>query len=434
MRNWSEADEAYCSGQDDLESVDRVAHFLGIPYKVVDFQKEYWNQVFQPVLEAYRTGMTPNPDVLCNKEIKFKSLTDFVFSRTPSPDYLATGHYAQLIEDPLHPGIVNLREAVDPNKDQTYFLLQVSQHALKRVMFPIGHLTKPQVREIAVKANLPNANRKESMGLCFVGKRKFDQFIGEFTSRPGTHPGAIKDVNTGGTVGIHKGAMFYTVGQAANISGAPSRMFVVSKNAKLNTITVCEGSHHPSLYKDRLKATSFNWISGYVPHDLSYNSATPASTSAPQSTSPSLKCLARVRHRQELKSCTVSLTHSLESPSEISVVFDQPLRAITEGQYIGLYLDGVCLGGGIISETGDSYHTLRKQVPLQEKSNSLQSPSPTAESAFASSSSSSTAQTLPLGKGHSSTGSTKTPRKQREKVGNHPAQSSPTTTSVHVSL
>jgi tRNA-specific 2-thiouridylase len=237
MRNWSEADEAYCSGQDDMESVDRVAHMLDIPYKVVDFQKEYWNGVFEPVLEAYQAGITPNPDVLCNKEIKFKSLTDFVFSRSPAPDFLATGHYAQLKPDPFNPEVVNLCEAADPNKDQTYFLLQVSQAALKRVMFPIGHLLKPQVREIANNAKLPNATRKESMGLCFVGKRKFDEFIGEFTARPGSRPGSITYLETGESVGVHKGAMFYTVGQSANISGAPERMFVVRY--------ACKSSLHP---------------------------------------------------------------------------------------------------------------------------------------------------------------------------------------------
>lgn len=405
MRNWSEADEAYCSGADDLESVDKVAHFLDIPYKVVDFQKEYWNHVFEPVLDAYQSGVTPNPDVLCNKEIKFKSLTDFVFSRDPRPDYLATGHYAQIKRDPKVSDRVNLCEAEDANKDQTYFLLQVEQKSFHRVLFPIGHLTKPQVREIAIEANLPNAQRKESVGLCFVGKRKFDDFIGEFTERPGTRPGAILKLETGETVGVHKGALFYTIGQAANISGAPARMFVVSKNLSANTVTVCEGSHHPALYKDSLVATGINWISGYTPQALLEPNGV-------------LKCFARIRHRQELKACSVTLVKntndttrienlkqdsmleksgksdskiqnsktqnkpksdadeeekSLDAEldaSVINVTFDAPLRAISEGQYIGLYLDGVCLGGGVISSTGANYHEQNKavEVTLREKS------------------------------------------------------------------
>jgi tRNA (5-methylaminomethyl-2-thiouridylate)-methyltransferase len=349
------------------------------------------------VLNAYQEGVTPNPDVLCNKEIKFKALFDFVFSRTPRPDYLATGHYAQLRPNGLYPGHVELCEAADANKDQTYFLLQVSQKALQRVLFPIGHLTKPEVRALAVEAKLPNAQRKESMGLCFVGKRKFDSFIGEFTERPGSHPGAIISLESGQTVGVHKGAMFYTVGQAANISGAPQRMFVAEKDPLRNTITVCTGSHHPALYKDSLQATEFNWLSGYLPPELL----------APNGV---LRCTARIRHRQDLHPCSVTLTPAISSPprapshktqsadktpkatlssslaasrssqppvdplldlpSKVDVRFDLPRRAITEGQYIGLYKDGVCLGGGIIASTGHHYHALGKPIPQIEESNS----------------------------------------------------------------
>lgn len=162
------------------------------------------------------------------------------------------------------------------------------------MIFPIGHLTKPQVREIAIQANLPNAQRKESMGLCFVGKRKFDEFIGEFTERPGSKPGAIISLETGQTVGVHKGALFYTVGQSAKISGAPERFFVVDKDLDKNTITVVPGSHHPALYKETLTAHRVNWISGEPPAALLKNGGP-------------FKCFARIRHRQELQPCTVSL-------------------------------------------------------------------------------------------------------------------------------
>lgn len=247
------------------------------------------------------------------------------------------------------------------------------------------------MRDIAVKAKLPNAARKESMGLCFVGKRKFDTFLGEFTQRPGTQPGAILDIDSKSPVGVHKGSMFYTVGQAANISGAPARMFVAEKVPERNAIIVCQGSHHPALYKDSLHASEFNWIQGYLPPELQDVS------------SGILHCTARIRHRQELQSCQVRLgplkrkitnsknveTESVGNkkvnstsstsdpstlsslPSEIDVLFDLPRRAITEGQYIGLYKDGICLGGGVITATGPNYHDLGKKVTVFEKSNSF---------------------------------------------------------------
>lgn len=198
------------------------------------------------------------------------------------------------------------------------------------------------------------------MGLCFVGKRKFDEFIGEFTERPGSKPGTIIDLDTSEMIGVHKGALFYTVGQAANISGAPGRYFVVGKDLALNTITVVLGSHHPALYKDTLISTSINWVSGLPP----------ASMLSPGS---SFKCFARIRHRQELQPCSISLLRqSTESSdfSSVKVTFDQPLRAISEGQFVGFYVDNTCLGGGVITSSGDSYHSLKKAVPIPEKSTS----------------------------------------------------------------
>lgn len=236
------------------------------------------------------------------------------------------------------------------------------QEALQNVLFPIGHLTKPQVRDIAIQANLPNAQRKESMGLCFVGKRKFDEFIGEFTERPGSKPGTIVDLQTGDIIGVHKGALFYTVGQAANISGAPGRFFVVEKDLSLNTITVVLGSHHPALYKDTLISTSVNWVSGAPPPTM----LTPGT---------SFKCFARIRHRQELQPCSIALLPNLPESdySGVEVTFEKPLRAISEGQFVGFYLDNVCLGGGVISSSGDSYYSLKKTIPTQEKSMSNRS-------------------------------------------------------------
>ena len=231
------------------------------------------------------------------------------------------------------------------------------------------------------------------MGLCFVGKRKFDTFLGEFTQRPGSQPGAILDIDSRSPVGVHKGSMFYTVGQAANISGAPARMFVAEKDPERNAIIVCQGSHHPALYKDSLRASGFNWIQGYLPPELLDVS------------NGVLNCVARIRHRQDLQSCQVKLSPSKKNlmdakketkesestrnkkasspssasdqstsntlPSEIDVIFDLPRRAITEGQYIGLYKDGICLGGGIITATGPNYHELGKKVLVFEKSNSF---------------------------------------------------------------
>lgn len=328
MRNWSEHEEGYCSGQDDMESIDKVSKHLKIPWSVVDFQREYWNDVFEPALEEFSAGATPNPDVLCNREIKFKRMADYIFQHFADTDYLATGHYARLAKNEKT-GLVDLRRSVDEGKDQTYFLIQVGQQVLGKTLFPVGGMMKTDVKRVAEEVGLPNAKRKESMGICFVGKRKFDKFLSDYIDPEG--PGDFVDVDSGKSIGRHRGIPFYTIGQAANISGMPMKYFVVGKDVEKNSIKVANSSQHPSLFSYSLRTDSFHWISGVRPELF---------------TSDGLKCLARIRHRGALQSCRVYPTGN--NSAALEVRFDEPCRAISPGQYVALYDDEICLGGGCI--------------------------------------------------------------------------------------
>eukprot|EP01122_Echinamoeba_exundans_P011023 TRINITY_DN4250_c0_g1_i2.p1 TRINITY_DN4250_c0_g1~~TRINITY_DN4250_c0_g1_i2.p1 ORF type:complete len:401 (+),score=44.21 TRINITY_DN4250_c0_g1_i2:156-1358(+) len=332
MRNWSEHEEGYCSGQDDMESIDKVAKHLKIPWSVVDFQREYWNDVFEPSLEEFTSGATPNPDVLCNREIKFKRMAEYIFQHFKGTDYIATGHYARLRPNPKS-GSVELLRAVDEGKDQTYFLVQVNQQVLQKTLFPVGGMMKSAVKKMAADVGLPNATRKESMGICFVGKRKFDKFLGEYLDT--SKPGQFVDVDTGAAVGTHRGIPFYTIGQAASIAGKAVKYFVVSKDLQTNVIKVANSPGHPALSSTSLVTESFHWISG--PREEIF-------------TPTGLRCIFRIRHRGPLKECTVFAVDS--NPAKLTVKFDSPTQAVTPGQYVALYDGEVCLGGGsILSST-----------------------------------------------------------------------------------
>ncbi|XP_049848421.1 tRNA-specific 2-thiouridylase MnmA-like [Schistocerca gregaria] len=373
MKNWSEEEESICTGQDDLSQVDQLCRHLNIPYRVVEFQKEYWNEVFQPFLSGYERGMTPNPDVVCNREIKFRALTNNVFSRDPSVDYLATGHYAQLVPDLEDPRELELRCAVDRKKDQTYFLVQVDPQMLFRIKFPIGHLTKDRVRQIASENGLPTAKRRESMGLCFIGKRKFDQFLAEYLFQPETE---VVSSETGKLVARKRGAIYLTIGQKVCIGGLAAKLYVVDKDARNNKIYVCEGRRHPLLYRRMLVAYQMNWFTERTVEKM-------------RNGSEEIRCWAKIRHGKEMVECKIrSLrvdrwnTCFNDNNSErysdgsvekwfqeyengdsgkqgraIEVEFNDPQRAISIGQFLGLYSENRCIGGGMIIKVGKNEWT-----------------------------------------------------------------------------
>ncbi len=320
MKNWEEDDrEDYCSAAEDLADARQVANRLDIPLHSVNFSSEYWDRVFSYFLDEYRAGRTPNPDVLCNREIKFKAFLDHALDL--GADFIATGHYAQIGHDEPR----QLLRALDENKDQTYFLYLLNQRALTHSLFPLGKLRKPQVRKIAAAAGFKNARKKDSTGICFIGERRFRDFIATYLP---ANPGDIITPE-GQRIGTHQGLMYYTLGQrqGLGIGGVPgadeSPWFVVQKNLKNNALIVAQGHDHPLLFSSNLEAAQLHWISPL-----------PANR---------FECQARCRHRQPLQDCRVKI-----ADDKMQVCFKHPQRAITPGQSIVLYQDQRCLGGGII--------------------------------------------------------------------------------------
>src|SRR5690606_36183318 len=238
MKNWDDTDEfGICTATEDYNDVIEVCNQIGIPYYAVNFEKEYWDKVFTYFLDEYKAGRTPNPDVMCNKEIKFKAFLDHALKL--GADYLATGHYARVI---VEDGETNMLRGVDSNKDQTYFLNQLSQDQISKVMFPLGHLTKPEVREIAKKAGLATANKKDSTGICFIGERNFKEFLSQYLP---AQPGRMETL-TGEYKGEHQGLMYYTIGQrhGLGIGGDGDPWFVVGKDLERNVLLVGQGFHN----------------------------------------------------------------------------------------------------------------------------------------------------------------------------------------------
>lgn len=316
MKNWEEEDgEGRCSSAKDYEDVERVAQQLEIPHYTVSFAKEYRERVFSQFLEGYSRGYTPNPDVLCNREIKFDLLQKKV--RELGGDYLATGHYCRL--DSAHTQLMRGR---DPSKDQSYFLCGTRRESLRNVLFPIGDMTKVEVRAIATQAGLVTAQKKDSTGICFIGKRPFRDFLNKFIQ---DIPGEIIDYDSKRCVGKHKGAHYYTVGQrrGLDIGGSPKPCYVVGKDMEQNIVYVIQGEDHPLLYRKELIARKINW---FVP---------PGSVQ---------RCSAKVRYRSEDEACTV--IHSTEECAHVH--FDGGIKAITPGQTIAFYDGERCLGGGVI--------------------------------------------------------------------------------------
>ena len=320
MKNWDDTDEfGVCTATEDYEDVISVCNDIGIPYYAVNFEKQYWDKVFTYFLEEYKAGRTPNPDVMCNKEIKFKAFLEHAVSL--GADYLATGHYAQVVE--VDDGVSMLR-GKDDNKDQTYFLNQLTQEMLKKVMFPIGHLDKSVVRDKALEAGLSTAKKKDSTGICFIGERNFKDFLGEYLP---AQPGAMKTM-TGEAMGKHDGLMYYTIGQrhGLGIGGAGDPWFVVGKDLKENVLLVGQGFHNDALYSESLTAT-----------DMSFTTA--------RKLPKSFSCTAKFRYRQPDTNVTVELT---EDGAKAIVKFENPVRAITPGQAVVFYDGEECLGGGTI--------------------------------------------------------------------------------------
>ncbi|TMW74139.1 tRNA 2-thiouridine(34) synthase MnmA [Alteribacter natronophilus] len=320
MKNWDDTDESgVCTATTDYEDVIRVCNQLEIPYYAVNFEKQYWDKVFTYFLEEYKAGRTPNPDVMCNKEIKFRAFLDHALSL--GADYLATGHYARVERD--EDGVKMLR-GVDYNKDQTYFLNALTQEQLQHVMFPLGEIEKPRVREIALEAGLATAKKKDSTGICFIGERNFKEFLSEFLP---AQPGNMETTD-GEVKGRHDGLMYYTLGQrqGLGIGGAGEPWFVVGKDLDRNVLLVGQGYDHPELYSNGLTAVGLNWID--VPKENRFT------------------CTAKFRYRQEDQPVTVEL----DGNGEARVMFDEPQRAITPGQAVVFYDGDVCLGGGTIEE------------------------------------------------------------------------------------
>lgn len=322
MKNWEETNaEGHCSATKDFEDVVRVCETLGIPYYSVNFVKEYWDHVFSHFVEELKKGWTPNPDILCNREIKFQVF--FQKALQIGADYLATGHYCQTDSEGM------LYKGADDSKDQSYFLYTLKKEILQKVLFPIGHLPKKEVRKIALEHGLSTAEKKDSTGICFIGKRDFKEFISHYIPY---QKGPFLTLE-GKQVGEHEGMAYYTIGQrkGLGIGGPGDAWFVVDKNPTNNIVYVEQGENHPALYSYELTADEITWV-------------TPLNLTSP------LNCKAKIRYRQPEEECIVTMLDN----GLAHVRFLRPQRAITLRQSIVFYLDDKCLGGGMITSKGPS--------------------------------------------------------------------------------
>lgn len=323
MKNWDDTDEnGVCTATEEYEDVIRVCNQIGIPYYAVNFEKQYWDKVFQYFLDEYKAGRTPNPDVMCNKEIKFKAFLEHALSL--GADYLATGHYARV--DRTGDEVKMLR-GLDANKDQTYFLNPLTQEQLDKVMFPIGDLEKKRVRELAKEAELATATKKDSTGICFIGERNFKTFLSQYLP---AQPGEMRTMD-GEVKGKHDGLMYYTIGQrqGLGIGGSGDPWFVVGKDLEQNVLFVEQGFHNPLLYSESISAVDMSWTRSHIVDE-----------------SGELTCTAKFRYRQEDHRVKVKMT----GEQEAMVFFEEPVRAITPGQAVVFYDGDECLGGGTIDD------------------------------------------------------------------------------------
>lgn len=329
MKNWEEDDTGeYCAAAEDVKDAQAICDTIGIKLNTVNFSIEYWDEVFERFLQEYAEGLTPNPDILCNREIKFKAFLDHATAL--GADKIATGHYARVAEVD---GQFQLLRGVDTNKDQSYFLYTLGQSALSRTLFPVGELPKPQVRELAQNAGLITHDKKDSTGICFIGERPFREFLSQYI------PAQQGEIQTpdGQVIGSHTGAMYYTLGQRQGLgiggvkNATDDPWFVVAKDIKNNVVIAAQGHDHPLLFSRSLYAEECSWVADTVPDQT-------------------FRCTAKTRYRQADQACEVSVTES-----GIEVTFEEPQRAVTPGQSVVLYQDEVCLGGAVIKRTEPAY-------------------------------------------------------------------------------
>jgi tRNA-specific 2-thiouridylase len=325
MQNWAEDGNSDCRAEDDRRDAVAVCGTLGLPIRFRDFSREYWDGVFQHFLDEYAAGRTPNPDVLCNREIKFKHFLDAAHDL--GADAIATGHYARV---DCVAGEYRLLRAKDRGKDQSYFLHQLGQRQLAATRFPLGELYKDDVRRIAAGHQLPTAAKKDSTGICFIGERDFREFLGQYLP---ARPGEIRDP-AGHRVGEHPGVFYYTLGQReglhiGGVRGRPQEpWFVVGKDLERNLLYVDQGHDSPWLQSQSLRTETMHWIAGAAP-------------------APRFNCTAQTRYRQPDQPCDVEVL----ADGSASVRFARPQRAVTPGQSLVLYDGGVCLGGAVILHT-----------------------------------------------------------------------------------
>ena len=322
MKNWEQDDEEdFCAAAEDLKDAQNVCDTLGIKLHSVNFSDQYWDRVFQHFLDEYSAGRTPNPDILCNKEIKFRAFLDYALQL--GADYIATGHY---VRSDFHDNHYRLLKGLDANKDQSYFLYTLGQQQLKHSLFPIGDMEKTEVRQLAEQAGFLNHNKKDSTGICFIGERKFTEFLQKYLP---AQPGEIRTVD-GQLIGRHHGLMYYTLGQRkglgiGGVKGSNEEpWYSLAKDLENNILIVGQGEH-PLLYHTHLEASQLHWVDQQPSH-LPY------------------ACHAKVRYRQPDQSCTITRIDK----DHCTVSFEQPQRAITPGQSIVFYNGENCLGGGVI--------------------------------------------------------------------------------------
>lgn len=332
MKNWEEDDGTeYCTAMDDLADAQAVCDRIGIKLHTANFAAEYWDNVFEHFLAEYKAGRTPNPDILCNREIKFKAFLDYALSL--GADLIATGHYVRRRDID---GRSELLKGLDPNKDQSYFLHAVGGEQIGKTLFPVGELEKPQVRAIAEKYQLATAKKKDSTGICFIGERRFSDFLKQYLP---AQPGEIQTCD-GHVIGQHMGLMYHTIGQRQGLgiggmkNASEEPWYVLHKDLERNVLIVGQGNDHPWLFSSSLQTSHIYWVN------------------PPRDNGP-LKLAAKVRYRQPDQSCTL---HKTEQGYRID--FDQPQRAVTLGQSVVLYDGEICLGGGVI----ESIHTPHVEI------------------------------------------------------------------------
>lgn len=317
MKNWThEQETGKCPWEQDYSDMRQVCEQLNIPYYTFNFEQEYRDRVFTYFLKEYQAGRTPNPDVMCNTEIKFKVFLER--AQELKADFMATGHYARLRKSADG---INLLKGKDENKDQTYFIHHLTQQQLRKIIFPIGHLPKPEVRKIAEQAGLVVAKKPDSQGICFIGKIDFRKFLENYLPK---QPGNIQTVE-GTVLGRHQGLAFYTIGQREGLGiGGTGPYFVVDKDLKTNTLRVAQGEHHPALFRKTLMAKDMHWINGKA--------------------ATGKKLTAKIRYRTPDQRCSLKKIKT----NTWKIDFQQAQRAITPGQFIVFYSSQDCLGGGII--------------------------------------------------------------------------------------